>query len=232
MIGGPPIFPQQFAQQSIAPPQWPGQPAQPGWQQNPPLAAMAPGRGAPPAPAMVPMVPPIPAQAYDASGLPTGQPRMPAAPKGLRPAPTGLESKGLAANANNSRTPIYRGVAPESTPLVMPSPEQLGVTGSAGATAAAMIPVSMPTPLAAPTPRYSEETTTMAAVDWNATHARLRQLGVTGFHLDRVGEGFRVTCLIPASRTGQTHQIESEAVTEAAAVQFAIQRAETYAASR
>ncbi|MFO0867138.1 MAG: hypothetical protein U0744_21280 [Gemmataceae bacterium] len=242
MVGGSPIFPQfapqqfappQFAQQPIAPPQWPGQPAQPGWQQNPPLAAMAPGRNAPRAQAMVPMVPPIPAQAYDASGLPTGQPRVPAAPKGLRPAPSGFESKGLA-NAKD-RTPIYRGVAPESTPLVMPSPEQLGVTGSAGATAAAMTPVSTPTPIAMPTPppRYSEETAHQApAVDWNATHARLRQLGVTGFHLDRTGEGFRVTCLIPASRTGQTHQIESEAGTEAAAVQFAIQRAETYAASR
>ena len=69
-------------------------------------------------------------------------------------------------------------------------------------------------------------------VDWNTTHARLRQLGVTGFHLDRVNDGFRVTCLIPANRDGQTHQIESEDATEAAAVQFALQRAETYATSR
>lgn len=115
----------------------------------------------------------------------------------------------------------------------MPSPEQLGVTGSAGAAMAATVPVSMPTPIAMtpPAPRYSDEAVA-STVDWNATHARLRELGVTGFHLDRVSQGFRVTCLIPASRGGQTHQIESEAPNEAAAVQYAIQRAETYAASR
>lgn len=191
---------------------------------------MAPGRGASPAPKLAPMAAPIPAQGYDASGMPTGQARVQAAPKGLRPAPAGFEGAGLAAQ-NNGRTPTFRGVAPESTPLVMPSPEQLGVTGSAGTSMAATVPVSTPVAMSPPAPRYSDEVVA-STVDWNATHARLRELGVTGFHLDRVSQGFRVTCLIPASRAGQTHQIESEAPNEAAAVQYAIQRAETYAASR
>jgi len=230
MVGGPPIFPQYQQPQAM----WPQQQAQPPmWPQNPPLAAMAPGRGAPQAPkALVPMVPPA-SQAYDAAGLPAGQPRMPSAPKGLRPAPAGFDGGALAANQKTpGRAPTYRGVAPESTPLVMPSPEQLGVTGSAGATAAIAAPVATTQPVAMPAWSPPANANVAANVDWNTTHARLRQLGVTAFHLDRVNDGFRVTCLIPANREGQTHQIESEGATEAAAVQYALQRAETYATSR
>lgn len=221
MVGGPPIFPgyapQIPWQQNPLPPQ--------AWSQNPPLAAVAPGRfptqpmTAPPAPQ------PIVAQGYDVNGMPIGMmptlpARFPAPPAGLRPAPAGFEPTAFAQPKDPTRTPKVRGVAPEPTPLVMPSPEQLGVTRSAGAVAAAP----------AWTPPASNAAPPAPSVDWNATHARLRQLGAVAFHLDRVGQGYRVTCLLPAGREGVTHQIESEAANEAAAVQQALQRAEAYVA--
>ncbi len=96
-------------------------------------------------------------------------------------------------------------VAP--APLVLPSPEKLGV--------------GMRMPVAA-----------LPSLDWNAAHARLQHLGAVGFHLDHVGQnGVRVTFLIPAGAQ-RAHQIEVVADNETAAVHTALENAETWALAR
>lgn len=111
---------------------------------------------------------------------------LPAPAQPYRPAPAGWQSSPtpspvLAAQAAQINQPKARGYAPEAPPtpatpppFKLPSPEQLGLN-------------VQPTP-------------TAPQVDWNATHARLRQLGATGFHLDHLPGGVtRVTVVLPTN---------------------------------
>ena len=96
---------------------------------------------------------------------------------------------------------------PRSTaPLVLPTPETLGLASSG----------ALPT---APIPE----------IDWNDARARLRRLGAIGFHLDEVTSGqWRATLLVPLGAQ-QTRRVEASAASDAAAVAGALQQAETLA---
>jgi hypothetical protein len=92
---------------------------------------------------------------------------------------------------------------PAPTPLLLPSPESLGVRPlSAGE----VVP---------------------QALDWNNVHARLGRLGALGFHMDRLSEGgVRVTFMLPDANNQRARQIEVVADSEAAAVNAALEHAE------
>jgi hypothetical protein len=117
-------------------------------------------------------------------------------------------------NPTNPPRPTIRLQAPDTpaarpfAPLVLPSPEALGIR------------VSNPVPVAVP------------SLDWNTVHARLQRLGALGFHLDRLAQGgVRVTFMLPAG--GQSaHQIEVVADTEAAAVGAALEHAEAWSSGQ
>lgn len=129
------------------------------------------------------------------------------------------QSPVLAAQAAQTNQPRMRGYAPEAMPqpqsprmLKLPAPEHLGL--------AVESPTVLPTslPAAAPTPAAAE-------IDWNATHARLRQMGAVGFHLDHLpGNVTRVTVLMPSGQPGQSQPVEVIASTEAAAIATLLER--------
>jgi len=104
--------------------------------------------------------------------------------------------------------PTIRLQAPEEllvrppAPLVLPSPEALGIR------------------IATPT------------LDWNKTHEKLHQLGALGFHEERLPSGdYRVTLMIPFGNQ-KAHQIEVIGTNEAAAVNSALENAESWAATK
>jgi hypothetical protein len=66
-----------------------------------------------------------------------------------------------------------------------------------------------------------------ATLDWNATRAKLDQLGALSFRVDKLGGGsHRVTLLLPTPNPQRTRHIETTAASEAAAVQLAMEQAE------
>jgi hypothetical protein len=82
--------------------------------------------------------------------------------------------------------------------LTLPSPEQLGV---------ALRPVDN-------------------ELDWTAIHARIEELGIVSFHMDRLADGrARFTCWVPRDRPGLTQRIEAVAATKTEAVQLGLQQA-------
>jgi hypothetical protein len=92
-------------------------------------------------------------------------------------------------------------------PLVLPSPEQLGV---AAAHVAPAVNMGMP-------------------VDWNVTRDRLQHLGAVGFALARLPDGaYRIAFDLPTTQAGRTHHIEAEAATEGAAVCRALDLADQW----
>ena len=116
--------------------------------------------------------------------------------------------------------PIIRAQAPDEAPafapltppaeqriaLNMPSPEALGI-----ATAQQALP---------------------ASVDWAAVHSQLDRLGATCFHLERLQDGCRLTCLLPTRESGRLHHIEAQAASEAEVVRLALAQAEQWIHSR
>jgi hypothetical protein len=98
--------------------------------------------------------------------------------------------------------------APQPTRLTLPSPEQLGVSGTG------------PAPVTSPA--------TALRVDWNDLRARLERLGALGLHLDKLAIGYRVAFLLPTNQPDRAHHIEATADTEAAAIRLALQRAEAW----
>jgi hypothetical protein len=87
----------------------------------------------------------------------------------------------------------------------MPSPEQLGV---------AVRP-------------------TDGGPDWTAIHARIKELGIVGFHMDSAPDGrCRFTCWVPHGQPGLTQRIEALAATEAEAVRLGLERADQSRTSR
>jgi hypothetical protein len=63
-------------------------------------------------------------------------------------------------------------------------------------------------------------------VDWNATRARLDQLGALSFRVDKLpGGSHRVTLLLPTANSERTRQIETVAASEEAAVRQALEQA-------
>lgn len=83
-------------------------------------------------------------------------------------------------------------------PLRMPSPTELGLSGTAA-------------------PKVD-------AVDWGDIRRRMERLNVTSFQLDRVSAGFRFTCVVPTANGPK--RLNADAITEAEAIQQALARAE------
>lgn len=91
------------------------------------------------------------------------------------------------------------------TPLVMPSPEQLGLAGGQPST---------------------------GAVDWAAVHRRLDEMGAACFQIEKLkAGGCRCTCLMPTSQPGRNHRVEAQAATEPEAVRLALAQVEQWASS-
>lgn len=120
-------------------------------------------------------------------------------------------------NPNALPPPKVRMQAPEAPTaaarLALPSPEELG--------------------LAEATPSEPSQGGSVSAFDWNLAHTRLQHLGAVGFHIDRLAPGrFRVTFFLPTAQARQTHHVEAEATSEAAAAQSALDQAEAWARMR
>jgi hypothetical protein len=114
--------------------------------------------------------------------------------------------------------PVFRGVMPdESVPalsqpktvtakLMMPSPEELGITKASA----------------------KEERT-----DWAECHRRLDALGAQSIHLERLAAGgYQFSCLLPTSQQDRCHRVESTAPTQAEAVRLVLQEAQQWVAAR
>ncbi|HTU19518.1 MAG TPA: hypothetical protein VMG10_15765 [Gemmataceae bacterium] len=99
--------------------------------------------------------------------------------------------------------PLIRAQAPEEPNparpplLTLPSPEKLGV---------AVRPVAN-------------------TIDWTAIHARMKQLGVVSYQMERLADGRSCfTCRVPTDRPGVLRRIESVAATEDEAVQLGLRQ--------
>jgi hypothetical protein len=108
-------------------------------------------------------------------------------------------------NAPDSPAQPLATVPAKRQPLSLPSPEEAGVTG----------------------PRAA------GIVDWNATRARLQQLGGIGLQLGQLADGsFRVAFVMLTNQVNCYHHIEATAATEAEAVSAAIVQAEQWASGK
>jgi hypothetical protein len=127
-----------------------------------------------------------------------------------KPAPRMPVTAALATGSPNAAPrPTIRLQAPDTllgapkAPLILPSPAALGIQQADHAPSAAQ------------------------TVDWNHVHARLGRLGALGFHMDRLPQGgVRVTFMLPAGDQ-RARQIEVVADSEAAAVNAALEHAES-----
>jgi hypothetical protein len=122
------------------------------------------------------------------------------------PARTTPATVAVPARTPESRQPVVRAQAPEEPKpprpplLTLPPPEQLGV---------AVRPVEN------------------AAADWTALHARMKELGVQSFQMDKLADGrARFTCWLPLDRPGMTRRIECEAASALEAMQRGLREAE------
>jgi hypothetical protein len=100
--------------------------------------------------------------------------------------------------------PVVRAKGPDDptplrpAPLVMPSPQQLGVTVR---------------------PTNSD-------LNITAIHARIKQLGIVSFHMETLPDGrCRFTCWLPRPQRGRTQRIEAVAADEAEAVRLGLEQA-------
>jgi hypothetical protein len=101
-------------------------------------------------------------------------------------------------------TPAPAPLAPKKAspaPLTLPAPEQLGVSAPCAGGAPPLV----------------------AVVDWNATHARLRQLGAISVQMVKLSTGgFRFTFLLPTDEPSRTRHVEATGQSEAEAVNLAL----------
>jgi hypothetical protein len=97
-----------------------------------------------------------------------------------------------------------------------------------------LLPARPPAPLVLPSPEQLGVSSTPAAlqdlpVDWNVTRDRLNHLGAVGFAVAKLPEGaYRIAFELPTSQAGRTHHIEAEAATEGAAVCRALDSADKW----
>lgn len=95
-------------------------------------------------------------------------------------------------------------VVARPAPLVMPTPEQLGLGGR---------------------PAARE-----ASVDWVAVHRRLDSLGCSCFQMDHPAYGgCKIICLLPTAQAGQSNRIEVQADNPSEAIQVLLQRTDALA---
>lgn len=168
--------------------------------------------------------------------MPRSQPQMlPQAPNPTWP-PNQAQARPSAA-AQTARTPGFIPVQPLPVP---PAPTIRGqsaeeakpapVWPTPGVVAAVAAPPLPPAPLAIPAPEQlglsPARPMEPVQLDWAAARTRLDQLGATCFHLEKLDNGWRFTCLLPTAEAGKQRRIDVEAATEAEAVQAALERAE------
>lgn len=109
-----------------------------------------------------------------------------------------------AARTATPARPVVRAKGPDErtslrpAPLLMPSPQQLGVTV-----------------------RPAESDVSLAAMN-----ARIKELGIVSFHMETLPEGrCRFTCWLPREQPGRAQRIEAVAATEAEAVRLGLAQA-------
>lgn len=162
---------------------------------------------------MPPMMMAAPPSAPPAYVLP--QPRQAPAPPPMLSAPPAPARQVIARGAAPEAPPVRP--APPRRPLVMPSPDQLGV----------QVPVNLVQQPAQPA-RPVE-----TALDWTAARRRMKELGVSGFVVDEPPSGgCHFTCWISNPATQQSRRIEALAASESEAVRLALDRVAQLAARR
>jgi hypothetical protein len=105
--------------------------------------------------------------------------------------------------------PVVRGSAPEEKkparrePVSLPSPEQIGIT-----------------PPVPPDPNV---------IDWNATHERMKAMGVLEFQMPQRAEGgYRFSVVMATAEAGRTYRIEGTGATEAAAIRSCLDKTDRW----
>ena len=92
--------------------------------------------------------------------------------------------------------------------IQLPTPEELGLTTQPTSGSAMILPA-----------------TNSAAVDWNQTHARLRQMGAVAFAVNQLPDGMtRVNLTLPTGQPGQTREVLAIGITDAAALASMFER--------
>ena len=116
------------------------------------------------------------------------------------------------------RQPVVRGSMPEEkpsvrpTPIMLPAPEKLGILPSPDQLG--IKPQAAPTNL---------------GVDWNATHARMKTLGVLSYSMERTPEGgWRFDVMMATAEAGRTYRIDGFATTEADAMRVCLDKTERW----
>jgi len=112
------------------------------------------------------------------------------------------EVRGVSAEEREPRS--IRAAVQAPTPLVIPSPEQLGVAA----------PPALPRD---------------PNLDWARIHKQLHELGAVTIHLETTADGgTRFVCHLATAEFGRTQAIEQTAATEAEAVRLVLTRAEQW----
>jgi hypothetical protein len=117
------------------------------------------------------------------------------------------------------RQPVVRGSTPEekkpvrSAPVTLPPPEKLGI---------------LPPPAQfGITP--AQETAQAGSVDWNATHVRMKTMGVLSYTMERPPEGgWRFGVVMATAEAGRTYRIDGAGATEADAVRSCLDKTERW----
>jgi len=141
--------------------------------------------------------------------------------------------------------PAVRQAAPPSAPLRQPPPSQpmlaqqetprpvfRGQVPEEPIAPAPPLPLAM---LAIPSPEQLGVSCTKAdvAVDRNAVHARLENLGATCVHEEKQADGgYRITCMLPTAQPGCSHCVAAQANNSVDALRAVLDEAESWAARK
>jgi hypothetical protein len=167
------------------------------------------------------MAPPTPVLTYPANGnaypgTSAAQPGVVRTVQGQTPPAFGQRSQPAAQprpiiRAQSAEEPATKPRPPSANrapaPFTIPTPEELGVSATTRAD--------------------------HAPADWSALHQRLSQLGATCFQMQKFPEGgCRMTCLLPASQSGRSHCIETQATNDVEAIRLTLAKADAWLAGR
>ncbi len=120
------------------------------------------------------------------------------------------------------RQPQIRAKGPEQVPMVMPRPEQVGVSPARLEPAALVMP--RPDQVGVAQPRQ-EPLGALGGVDWKATRARLDELKATSFALSHEADGYHFVILLSTGKPNEAYHVDVRAATEVEAVETGLKRA-------
>jgi hypothetical protein len=120
-----------------------------------------------------------------------------------------------------TRQPAAYAVPPSRSP----AQPNIKVRGQSEDSSAAPIRMPLPSELGIAGPK--------SAFDWSSAHARLRELGVLSFQLERLTEGgYRFHCRLPDEVSASGHSFEARGATEGEAVETVLVKARQWVQAR